>query len=256
VAPITIHRAPVALIGIAALALAGAMTSPGHAADTAEIYVVQGLPDQSLDVAVDGKTVDSGVDTAKVVGPFDVESGRRTVTFTDGGEVVLERALTIEPGSSSDVVAHLPASASAAPMVTVFDNDLSAVPRDKAKLTVAHTAAVPPADIRVDGKVLFENVANGEELTLVVPADTYSVDIVPTGEDGPAVLGPVDLKVEAGGLDRVFAVGDPSKKTMNVAVHVIPTGSAGSGKPARVNTGTGGQAVGYHGSMAPSVLDW
>ena len=36
------------------------------------------------------------------------------------------------------------------------------MPKDKAKLTVAHTAAVPPADIRVDGKVLFENVANGE----------------------------------------------------------------------------------------------
>ena len=255
-APITIHRAPVVLIGIAALALACALTSPGHAAETAEIYVVQGLPDRSLDVSVDGKTVESGVATAKVVGPFDVESGSRTVTFTDGGDVVLERALTVEPGSSSDVVAHLPASASAAPLVTVFDNDLSAVPRDKAKLTVAHTAAVPPADIRVDGKVLFENVANGEELTLVVPADTYSVDIVPTGEDGPAVLGPVDLKVEAGGLDRVFAVGDPSKKTMNVAVHVIPTGSTGSGKPDRVNTGTGGQAVGYHGPMAPRVLDW
>jgi hypothetical protein len=244
------------LIGITALALAGAMTSPGHAADTAEIYVVQGLPDQSLDVSVDGKSVETGVDTAKVVGPFDVEPGRRTVTFTDGGDVVLERALTIDASSSSDVVAHLPASASAAPTVTVFDNDLSGVPRGKAKLTVAHTAAVPPADIRVDGKVLFENVANGEELTLVVPADTYSVDIVPTGQDGPAVLGPLDLKVEAGGLDRVFAVGDPAKKTMNVAVHVIPTGSTGSKEPDRVNTGTGGQAVGYHGPLVPNVLHW
>ena len=84
------------------------------------------------------------------------------------------------------------------------------------------------------------------------------MDIVPTGKDGPAVLGPVDLKVEAGGLDRVFAVGDPAKKTMNVAVHVIPTGSTGSDKPARVNTGTGGQAVGYarpHGAARPSLSD-
>jgi hypothetical protein len=31
---------------------------------------------------------------------------------------------------------------------------------------------------------------------------------------------------------------------MNVAVHVIPTGTTGSGKPSDVNTGTGGQAVG------------
>jgi hypothetical protein len=251
--PIAIHRAPLVLIGIGAVALASAWVDPGYAADTAEIYVVQGLPDTSLDVSVDGKSVETGVATAKVVGPFDVEPGRRTVTFTDGKDVVLERALTVEAGSSADVVAHLPASASAAPTMTVFKNDLSAVPRGKATLTVAHTAAVPPADIRVNGKVLFENVANGESLTLVVPADTYKVDIVPTGKDGPAVLGPLDLTVEAGGLDRVFAVGDPAKKTMNVAVHVIPTGSTGSGQPDRVNTGTGGQAVGYDGLMIPDL---
>jgi hypothetical protein len=252
--PIATHRASSVLIGIGALALAGALVDPGYGADTAEIYVVQGLPGQSLVVKVDGKAVDNDVATAKVVGPFDIEPGRRTVTFSDGGDVVLERALTVEAGSSSDVVAHLPASASAAPMVTVFKNDLSAVPRGKATLTVAHTAAVPPADIRVDGKVLFENVANGESLTLVVPAGTYSVDIVPTGKNGPAVLGPLDLTVKAGGLDRVFAVGDPAKKTMNVAVHVIATGSTGSGQPARVDTGTGGQAVGYHGPMVTNLV--
>jgi hypothetical protein len=251
--PITIHRVPLVLIGIGALALAGVTVDPGYGANTAEIYVVQGLPDQSLDVSVDGKSVERGVATAKVVGPFDVEPGRRTVTFSDGKDVVLERALSVDAGSSADVVVHLPASASAAPTVTVFKNDLSAVPRGKATLTVAHTAAVPPADIRVNGKVLFENVANGESLTLVVPADTYSVDIVPTGKDGPALLGPLDLTVEAGGLDRVFAVGDPAKKTMNVAVQVIPTGSTGSGQPEKVNTGTGGQAVGYHGLMVPDL---
>ncbi len=100
--------------------------------------------------------------------------------------------------------------------------------------------------------MLFENVANGESLTLVVPADTYSVDIVPTGKDGPAVLGPVDLEVKAGGLDRVFAVGDPTKKTMNVAVHTIRTGSSGSDRPKKVDTGTGGQAAGY---LAPLGLN-
>ena len=47
----------------------------------------------------------------------------------------------------------------------------------------------------------------------------------------------------------LFAVGDPAKKTMNVAVHVIPTGSSGSDKPKNVNTGTGGQAVGQGPSL-------
>lgn len=254
-APIAHHRAPVALIGIAALALAGAMTSPGHAADTAEIYVVQGLPDRNLDVSVDGESVESGIATAKVVGPVDVEPGSRTVTFTDGDETVLERTLKVAAGSSTDVVIHLPVSASAAPTMTEFENDLSSPPRGKATLAVAHTAAVPPADIRVDGKVLFENVANGESLTLVVPAGTYTVDIVPTGKDGPAVLGPLELPVKAGGLDRVFAVGDPAKETMNVAVHSIATGSSGSDRPKRVDTGTGGQAAGYIAPLGAGLFD-
>jgi hypothetical protein len=249
------RRVNAVLLCIGGLALAGVTVSPGHAADVAEIYVVQGLPGKTLDVAIDGSSVEQGVATAKVVGPFEVEAGSRTVTFSDGGDTVLERKLNVDAGSSRDVVIHLPVSASADPTVTEFKNDLSSPAKGKATLAVAHTAAVPPADIRVNGKVLFENVANGESLTLVVPADTYSVDIVPTGTDGPAVLGPLDLPVKAGGLDRVFAVGDPTKKTMNVAAHSIKTGSSGSDRPDRVDTGTGGQASGFVAPLGAGLFD-
>jgi hypothetical protein len=54
----------------------------------------------------------------------------------------------------------------------------------------------------------------------------------------------VDLTVKGGALNRVYAIGDPSKKTMNVAVHVLAAGSMGSDKPSKVDTGTGGQAAG------------
>ena len=103
----------------------------------------------------------------------------------------------------------------------------------KASLVVAHTATVPPADIQVNGDVLFENIGNGEALELTVPVATYEVAIVPTGETEPVVLGPLELTVKGGAVNRVYAIGDPGKKTMNVAVHVIPTGSSGSGEPVR-----------------------
>ena len=77
-----------------------------------------------------------------------------------------------------------------------------------------------------------------------MPVATYKVAIVPTGETKPVILGPLDLTVQGGSLNRVYAVGDPEKKTMNVAVHVIATGTSGSGQPSKVDTGTGGQAVG------------
>lgn len=226
------------------LSMAGLSAAPSYAASDAEVYVIQGLPGRTVDVAIDGKTVGKNIKTAAVAGPFDVDGGDRTVTFSDGDDVLLESTVTVKPKSSWDVVVHLPAETKTKPVATVFRNDLAAVPKGKASLTVAHTAQVPPADIRVDGKVLFEDVANGESLNLVVPVATYKVAIVPAGKKKPVLLGPVDLTVTGGALNRVYAIGDPEEKTMNVAVHVLRTGTSGSDKPSRVDTGTGGQAVG------------
>jgi hypothetical protein len=210
----------------------------------ATLYVVQGLPGAAIDVAVDGQTVARNVQTTNVVGPFAVNAGTRTVMFTDGqGRVVAENTVDAGAGSNSDLVLHLTTAAGDPPVVTRFANDLTGVPSDKASLTVAHTAAVPPADIRVDGKVLFANIANGESLNLVVPVSTYSVDIVPAGESSPVVFGPVNLTVQGGSLNRVYAVGDPAATTMNVAVHVLKVPETGSAQPTTVDTGTGGMAV-------------
>ncbi len=96
----------------------------------------------------------------------------------------------------------------------------------------------------MNGKVLFANVANGESLDVVVPAGTYSVEIVPAGATSPVVLGPLALPVKAGYLTRVFAIGEPDSKTMNVVVASLKLPGTGSGKPDLVNTGTGGQAAG------------
>ena len=233
-----------ALLTAAVLSLAGLTVAPkSYAADGAEIYVIQGLPGRSVDIAFDGETVARGVGIAKVVGPFKIKAGNRKATFSDDGKVLLEGMFQAQAGASCDVVLHLPATAGGKPTVTVFENDLSSVPRGKAALTVAHTARVGKADIRVDGKVLFANIGNGQSLDVVVPVQTYKVAIVPAGKSGPVVLGPVSLTVKGGALNRVYAIGDPSEKTMNVAVHVIDTGTTGSARPDQVNTGTGGQAA-------------
>jgi hypothetical protein len=102
--------------------------------------------------------------------------------------------------------------------------------------------------------VLFANVANGESLQLLVPVATYKVSIVPTGGTEPVFFGPVSLTVKSGAVNRVYAVGDPETKTMNVVVHVIDAAATGSDKPSEVNTGTGGQAVGDGPSLASNLV--
>ncbi|MFG1906407.1 DUF4397 domain-containing protein [Kribbella sp. NPDC048928] len=231
---------------LAALVAAGPalVAVPAEAAAGANLYFVQGLPGRTLDISVDGRQVAAGVAGGKLVGPFAVGAGKRMITAEQGGKVVIRRAVTAGSGASLDVVIHQPVSPTGAPLLTTYANKLTAVPKDKAGLRVAHDAAVGPADIRVNGKVLFQNVANGESLDVVVPAGTYKVDIVPTGATSPVVLGPLDLPVQAGYLTRVFAIGAPSQKTMTVALGTIKVPAAGSDKPGLVNTGTGGQAAG------------
>ncbi|GAA0612993.1 DUF4397 domain-containing protein [Kribbella sandramycini] len=219
------------------------LATPSQAAAGASLYLVQGLPGQSLDLSVDGRQVAAKAPAAKVVGPIAVAAGQRTITARQGGKVVIERRVTVGSGGSLDVVIHQPAAPTGAPVITSYNNKLDAVPADKAAVRVAHTAAVGPADIRVNGKVLFANVANGESLDVVVPAATYRVEIVPAGASSPVVLGPLALPAKAGYLTRVFAVGAPASKTMTVAVGTIKLAAAGSQKPNLVNTGTGGQAA-------------
>ena len=61
------------------------------------------------------------------------------------------------------------------------------------------------------------------------------------------MLGPLDLAVTGRSLNRVYAVGDPASDDMRVVVHVVAVVSAGSAAPGRVDTGSGGQAVGAGG---------
>ncbi|WP_343970676.1 MULTISPECIES: DUF4397 domain-containing protein [Kribbella] len=231
------------VLAVTVLGLGALFAVPAQAAGSGVLHVIQGLPGRTLDIAVDGKTVATGVKATEVVGPLTVAAGARKITAKDGGKLVIERQVTVAADSNLDVVIHRPASPTAAPVITTYVNKLTAVPRDKGAVRVAHTAAVGPADIRVNGKVLFANVANGESLDVVVPAGTYSVEIVPAGSTSPVVLGPLKLPVRAGYLTRVFAVGEPTSKTMNVAVATLKLPGAGSEKPGLVNTGTGGQAA-------------
>ncbi len=219
------------------------LAAPADAASSGSVYVVQGLPGKSLDISIDGHSVATGVQAAKVIGPFTVASGKRMITARQGGKLVIQREITVGSGANLDAVIHQPVSPTGAPVLTSYANKVNAIPKDKAALRVAHDAAVGPADIRVNGKVLFANVANGESLDVVVPAATYSVEIVPAGATSPVVLGPLDLPAKAGYLTRVFAIGDPNTKTMNVALGTIKLPQSGSGKPGLVNTGTGGQAA-------------
>jgi hypothetical protein len=213
-------------------------------------YVVQGVPGTGVDISVDGKAVHSDVQPTDVVGPLDVGGGDHTIEFSSP-DWTTSASFTVA-GVSQDIVLHWSADATDKPAVTVFRNDLRPVSAQEGRLTVAHTAVVPPADIVASGKVLFSNIANGEFVTAEVPADTYSVKVVPTG-GGKALLGPLDLAVEAGALTRVFAIGAPGDGSMNAVVQVLPVEKRATRTPEAMDTGAAGLGLDLPSLVVPGM---
>lgn len=241
----TVARRFLAAAAAAVVAAAGALAgvpAASAAPATGELFVVHALAGSTADISVDGEVVLAAAEPKAVVGPLSVAPGEHVVTVAVEGAQPITASVVLAAGESADVVAHQGADPTSDGILTVFPNDLSAVAPGKARLVVAHTATVPPADVRVDGTVLFSNVANGEALTLVVPGGSYEVDIVPASTDGPVVFGPVTLAVAAEQLNRVYAFGNPETQSMDAIVRTAALPVDGAATPDDVDTGSGGQA--------------
>jgi hypothetical protein len=230
------------VIGCAATVSVSPAQASAVASGANHVYVIQGVPGSLVDVTIDGDIVESDVAAKGVLGPLDLAAGNHTISFAADDWTVDSTFDVDRP--SLDVVVHWPADSTDMPEVTVFGNDVKPLSSDKGRLTVAHTAVVPPADILVDSNVLFSNIANGEFVSAVVPANTYSVEVVPTGQTTNPLLGPVDLPVKAGVLTRVFAIGEPEDGSMDAVVQVVPVAQGGSTTPGSVDAGEAGLAAG------------
>ena len=233
------------LASLVALLLGGglALSSAAAASATAggTLYVLQGLPGASTDVSVDGVKVATAVAATSAVGPLPVHAGRHVIELASKGTRLVRASVTVPAGASIDVLAYYAAETPAMPRLVALPNDLSRVGHGKTRLVVTHGIAGPPADIVVNGKVLFRSVANGESVSALVPAGTYSVKAVAT-IGGQTLLPSARLTIKAGTFTRAIAIGAPKGKP-GVLVHALAVPMAGAGRPSAVHTGSGGQAA-------------
>jgi hypothetical protein len=243
----------VVLLAMSVLSAASVVLSavPASAAsNSSTVYVLQGLSGLTADVSVDGKSVAAGVSAKTVVGPLRLAAGRHVVALSSKGTRLVSAGVTVGAGRSVDVLGYWAAEAPTRPLMAVLPNDLSSVGAGRTRLVVTHAIAGPPADIRVNGKVLFRSVANGESLSVVVPAGTYRVSAVAT-LGGRTLLPEAGLTVKAGTLTRAVAIGAPDSPS-DVLVHVLPIPGPVSADrmPSLVRTGGGGQAAALFGGSA------
>jgi hypothetical protein len=243
----------------AALVLTAVTTSAqGEAASSGPpglIQVVQAVPRHTLDVSIDGRTVDATSREGAVLGPFSVTPGVHRVEFAGAsGELRLVSMVTVASGSSSDVVVHLPAAPGGAPVVNSYQTPRAPIAPGKARVLIAHTATVAPADVRVDGKVVFHDIANGEYATADLAAGSHTVALLPAGLTAPPILGPLHVDLVAGTVTMVYAVGNPKNSSMKVILHRATLSSNGAAVPSTIDTGQAGLVAGVHVSPF-GVLD-
>ncbi|NYE38928.1 hypothetical protein F4692_004083 [Nocardioides cavernae] len=226
-----------AVLAVLGLGVASSEASP----TAASVTVIQAVPGASVDVSVDGRQVATGAGVGDVLGPFELAPGSHRVAFSGGGADV-EHTLDVKAGASSDVVLHLPAEVDGDPVVHAYAAPEGPIGPDKARVLLAHTATVAPADVQVDGQTVFTNIANGEFADADVPAGSIEVALLPSGAEADPILGPLDVSLEAGTLSMIYAYGNPRDGSMSVIAHTEALSPDGSVQPSRIDTGSAGLA--------------
>lgn len=224
-----------AVAAVASLAIAGV-------AQAATVTVVHGVPDLTVDVYVNGELTLESFEYETVTDPLELPAGEYEIEIRAAGEPAdsapaLSGSATVAEDTNASIVAHLGEDGS--PLLSVFVNDTAAIEAGDARLTVRHTAAAPAVDVLANDSVVFANLANPDEQSADVPADTYSVAVAAAGTTEP-VLGPLDLPLEAGTAYLAYAVGSLADGNLDVLVQTI--GGLG-GAPSGVPSGTAGLAA-------------
>lgn len=213
---------------------------PATAGPTGRVYVVQAVPGASVDVRIDGQSVDSGVAAGEVVGPLRLAAGKHRIDFAAAG---ISQAATVKvvAGSNQDVVLHLPEAADGEAVVTTYRTPVDPIGPGKARVLVAHTATVGAADVRVDGQAVFTDVTNGEFASADVPAGRHVVSLLPAGSSSEPLLGPIDIELGERTITMVYAIGDPDGG-MRLVAHSARLADDGTLMPTIIGTGSAGLA--------------
>ena len=198
---------------------ASAALADGH--ENPEITVVHGVPGaEGVFVLADGGELLSDFDYKDIVTTSDVPAGTYSIAVSTSDSVddavIGPVDLTFEAGGKYAVVAHLDTDGGLT--ASVFD-----VNTDEG-ISAFHTANFGPVAIIAGGDAAADDVANGDDAQLDLPAGTELPGV------GIAAAGTTDVVIEVGDVtipseERIlaFAVGGEGPLDAEAAVEVITT---------------------------------
>lgn len=215
---------PAVLVMVAAVIAVSAVSASADAT----VYIVHGIPDAVLDVALDGECVLQGAMFTDQAGPMDIPAGLHqiTVSMADpmnpcGGAVVLDIPVHLMDGENVTAIAFL--DGMCVPTAAKFTNDLSRTSPGKARVMLHHTACAPPIDIAVTREMdapftpMVQNLANGDQVADQLRPGEWYIRIAEAGSGVPTV-GPTLVRIKPFTVYRVFAVGSIAHGNATVVV--------------------------------------
>ena len=150
-----------------------------------------------------------------------------------------------------DAVAHL--NPAGAPTVTLFTDDVTAVPAGQARAVIRHTAAAAPLDVQLGSTVTATGLANGSSSDVVVPAGAYELT-VSTGSAASPLLPSRTVSLPEGTATFMYLIGSADANTLDwLAVQAtglqsaptkVPTGDGSVTQPPTESNGSGREVAG------------
>ena len=183
----------------------------------ATVYVVHGIPDVPVDVAVNGDCTLENFMFGDQAGPLSLPGGDYQITISLAnemdpcmGDVVLDVTVPFMDGENVTVIAYLDEMGD--PTAGKFDNDFSRTDPGTARIMLHHTAAAPMVDVAVnrDMDAMFsaaiEDFANGDQVVTSLRPGEWYVWLAAAGSTDPA-FGPELVQFKPFTTYRVYAVG-------------------------------------------------
>ncbi|MDP8959371.1 MAG: DUF4397 domain-containing protein [Actinomycetota bacterium] len=207
------------------------------------VHAVEGDEGFPVDLYVNGELVVSEISFGMITEALRLSAASYEVELYPAGanpaieDARLSATVRLSGGAHATVVANV--TETGQPTLTVFVDDTSQIPAGQARVTLRHGAVAPEVDVLAEDEVLIGGLANQEEGSAEVPEGSYTIEVVPTGEPGPALF-EADLDLTEGTSYVIYGIGSVEGDSFDVAVQVI-TGL--QTPPAFIPTGTGGLAA-------------
>ncbi len=216
------------LVTVLAATTAGAATAPRthRTPALARVSLVQGLPDTSVDVYLNGVEIVQDFRFKGVVGPLPLVPGHFHIALRLHGsprdtKPFLSESGKLVAGGNRTIVANLTTAGN--PTLTNFWNPWPSLMKGRAELVVRNAGDDPGLTVYADGLRIFRNMTDPSSAAIRLPSEFVRITMKDYGTS-TIVVGPVGMYLGSKTVTVLYVIGSQSTGTLTTARQVFDVG--------------------------------